>query len=134
MGNPLRFENTVTAGIISGLGRAVPGAAQEAPALIDLMQTDAAISPGNSGGALVAADGRVAGINVAYIPPSAGAESLGFAIPAGDVLIRAADRPLATVEDFLTALRTRSPGESLQVTLSRGGEEQTVTVRLGERP
>ncbi len=196
MGNPLGFENTVTAGIISGLGRAIPGAAQAAPALIDLMQTDAAISPGNSGGALVAADGRVAGINVAYIPPSAGAESLGFAIPAptvrhvvtqllasgrvrhpffgvqpapltpeiaqrfnlgqtrgvlildvtpaspaanagirpGDVLTRAADRPLATVEDFLAALRTRNPGDSLQVTLARGGDEQTVTVRLGERP
>ena len=44
IGNPLGFENTVTAGIISGLGRAIPGAAQEAPALIDRIQTDAAIS------------------------------------------------------------------------------------------
>jgi serine protease DegQ len=85
IGNPLGFENTVTAGIISGLGRAIPGAAQEAPALIDLIQTDAAISPGNSGGALVNAEGRVVGINVAYIPPAAGAESLGFAIPAPTV-------------------------------------------------
>ncbi|HEX2273030.1 MAG TPA: trypsin-like peptidase domain-containing protein, partial [Acidimicrobiales bacterium] len=85
IGNPLGFENTVTAGIISGLGRAIPGAALEAPALIDLIQTDAAISPGNSGGALVNAEGRVVGINVAYIPPTAGAESLGFAIPAPTV-------------------------------------------------
>jgi serine protease DegQ len=85
IGNPLGFENTVTAGIISGLGRAIPGAAQEAPALIDLIQTDAAISPGNSGGALVDGRGQVVGINVAYIPPTAGAESLGFAIPSPTV-------------------------------------------------
>ncbi|MGH9263281.1 MAG: S1C family serine protease [Acidimicrobiales bacterium] len=196
MGNPLGFENTVTAGIISGLGRSIPGAAQEAPALVDLIQTDAAISPGNSGRALVGADGRVVGINVAYIPPSAGAESLGFAIPSptvrhvvtqllqdgrvrhpffgvrpahltpeiaerfdlseergvlvldvtpgspaagagirpGDVLVRAGDRRLETVEDFLAVLRGRNPGDSLQVTLSRGGNQQQVTVRLGERP
>jgi S1-C subfamily serine protease len=69
IGNPLGFENTVTAGIISGVGRAIPGAAQEAPALIDLIQTDAAISPGNSGGALLNAEGRVVGINVAHIHP-----------------------------------------------------------------
>lgn len=82
IGNPLGFEESVTAGIISGLGRAIPGSAQQAPALIDLIQTDAAISPGNSGGALVGADGRVIGINVAYIPPEGGAVSIGFAIPA----------------------------------------------------
>ncbi len=196
MGNPLGFENTVTAGIISGLGRAIPGAAQDAPALVDLIQTDAAISPGNSGGALVGPQGQVVGINVAYIPPAAGAESLGFAIPAptvrhvvaqllengrvrhaffgiapgtltpeiaqrfdlresrgvlvlevtpnspaagagirpGDVLLRAGDRQLDAVEDFLGALRTRSPGDNLEVTLARGGNQQTVTVRLGERP
>jgi S1-C subfamily serine protease len=85
IGNPLGFENTVTAGIVSGQHRAVPGAAQGAPALVDLIQTDAAISPGNSGGALVGGDGRVIGINVAYIPPQAGSVSIGFAIPASTV-------------------------------------------------
>ncbi|MFL5680685.1 MAG: S1C family serine protease [Chloroflexota bacterium] len=85
IGNPLGFENSVTAGIISGTGRAIPGAAQDAPALIDLVQTDAAISPGNSGGALVGGDGRIIGINVAYIPPEASAVSIGFAIPAPTV-------------------------------------------------
>jgi S1-C subfamily serine protease len=53
---------------------------------VDLIQTDAAISPGNSGGALVDSDGRVMGINVAYIPPQASAVSLGFAIPSATVV------------------------------------------------
>jgi S1-C subfamily serine protease len=87
MGNPLGFENTVTAGIISGLHRAIPGSAARAPALVDLVQTDAAISPGNSGGALIDAGGEVVGINVAYIPPGeTGAVSIGFAIPSPTVV------------------------------------------------
>jgi S1-C subfamily serine protease len=85
MGNPLGFENSATAGIVSGNHRAIPGAATQAPALVDLIQTDAAISPGNSGGALVDADMQVIGINVAYIPPTAGSVSIGFAIPAPTV-------------------------------------------------
>lgn len=80
LGNPLGFENTVTAGIVSGLHRAIPSSGQT-PALIDLIQTDAPISPGNSGGALVNGRGEVIGINVAYIPPEARAVSIGFAIP-----------------------------------------------------
>ncbi len=86
IGNPLGFEHSVTAGVVSGLGRAIPGSAAATPALVDLIQTDAAISPGNSGGALVNGDGTVIGINVAYIPPqSTGAVALGFAIPAPEV-------------------------------------------------
>jgi serine protease DegQ len=82
MGNPLGFEDSVTAGIVSGLNRTIPSGGST-PALVELIQTDAAISPGNSGGALVDADGRVIGINVAYLPPAqTGAVSLGFAIPA----------------------------------------------------
>ncbi len=82
IGNPLGFEESVTAGIVSGLGRSIPGSATVSPALVDLIQTDAPISPGNSGGALVGGDGRIIGINVAYIPPEARAVSIGFAIPA----------------------------------------------------
>lgn len=81
VGNPLGFENTVTAGVISGLQRAIPGSGIQTQALVDLIQTDAAISPGNSGGALVNGRGEVVGINVAYIPPLARAVSIGFAIP-----------------------------------------------------
>jgi serine protease DegQ len=82
MGSPLGFQNTITAGIISGLHREIPGSAQQGiRSLVDLIQTDAAISPGNSGGALVNAEGQVVGINVAYIPPEQGAVAIGFAIP-----------------------------------------------------
>jgi serine protease DegQ len=82
MGSPLGFQNTVTAGIISGLHREIPGSAQQGiRSLVDLIQTDAPISPGNSGGALVNGRGEVVGINVAYIPPGQGAVAIGFAIP-----------------------------------------------------
>jgi S1-C subfamily serine protease len=81
LGNPAGFEQSVSAGIVSGLHRAIPSGGQT-PALVDLIQTDAAISPGNSGGALVNGDGEVIGINVAYIPPEQRAVSIGFAIPA----------------------------------------------------
>lgn len=86
IGSPLGFQHSVTAGIISGLHRNIPGSAAENPSLVDLIQTDASISPGNSGGALLDATGQVVGINEAYIPPSAGAVSLGFAIPSATVL------------------------------------------------
>ena len=86
IGSPLGFESTVTAGVISGLHREIPGSAKQGQSLVDLIQTDAAISPGNSGGAVVDADGEVIGISEAYIPPQAGAVSLGFAIPAATVV------------------------------------------------
>ena len=85
IGSPQGFQSTVTSGVISGLNREVParltGGQQEA-SLVDLIQTSAPISPGNSGGALANRDGEVVGINVAYLPPDqTGAESIGFAIP-----------------------------------------------------
>jgi serine protease DegQ len=84
IGSPLGLESTVTAGIISGLHREIPGANQQS--LVDLLQTDAAISPGNSGGALVNGRGEIVGLNEAYLPPSTGAVSLGFAIPSTTVV------------------------------------------------
>ena len=86
IGSPLGFTNSVTAGVVSGLGRSIPGSASQTQSLVDLIQTDAAISPGNSGGALVDGKGRVIGLAEAYIPPSEGAVSLGFAIPSHTVV------------------------------------------------
>jgi serine protease DegQ len=84
IGNPLGFESTVTQGIVSGISREIPSGGQT-PALVNLLQTDAPISPGNSGGALVNADAQVIGVNVAFIPPEQRAVSIGFAIPAPTV-------------------------------------------------
>lgn len=86
IGSPLGFQNSVSVGVISGLHRDIPGSAAQTQSLVDLIQTDAPISPGNSGGALFDVSGRVVGVNEAYIPPAAGAVSLGFAIPAATVL------------------------------------------------
>ena len=91
LGSPLGFENTATAGIISGLHRSIPGSASNSLSLVDLIQTDAPISPGNSGGAVINMRGEVIGISEAYIPPSAGAVALGFAIPAATAVEVAGD-------------------------------------------
>lgn len=95
IGSPLGFEATVTSGIISGLHRQIPGSASEGAPLVDLIQTDAAISPGNSGGAVIDGQGHVVGVSEAYIPPTVGAVALGFATPAATVA-DVADQLLAT--------------------------------------
>jgi serine protease Do len=96
IGSPLDYRNSVTLGIVSGMGRNIQNAGSGGIALVDLLQTDAAISPGNSGGALVDASGRVIGINVAYLPPQqTGAENIGFAIPA-DTVVATAQQLIST--------------------------------------
>jgi S1-C subfamily serine protease len=75
IGNPLGLERTVTSGVISAVNRSPQGLGLDA-----LIQTDAAISPGNSGGPLLDSSGRVVGINTAIIA-APGASGLGFAIP-----------------------------------------------------
>jgi len=86
IGNALgEYQNTVTAGIISGTGRSVTasdGTGGSAETLSDMIQTDAAINSGNSGGPLVNAAGEVIGINTAT---STTAENMGFAIPISSV-------------------------------------------------
>ena len=202
IGSPSGFESTVTAGVISGIGREFPaeftgGDPAATSALTDLIQTDAAISPGNSGGALADRDGEVIGINVAYLPPSdTGAVNIGFAIPSdtaasvadqlietgkvssaylgvvttdlspedaerfglpvesgaivgqvepgsgadaagvrrGDIIVRLGDEPIDNAGDLFGALRDYQPGDTVELTVVRDGEELTLDVTLGERP
>ena len=86
IGNALgQYQNTVTSGIISGLGRSIEasdGSGYNTETLSDMIQTDAAINSGNSGGPLVNAAGEVIGINTAT---STSAENMGFAIPISSV-------------------------------------------------
>jgi S1-C subfamily serine protease len=80
IGNPQGFAGSVTAGVISALGRSLPARAGNAMRMIDnVIQTDAALNPGNSGGALVDSFGRVVGVNTAV----AGV-GLGLAVPIND--------------------------------------------------
>lgn len=196
LGSPLGFENTATAGIISGLHRSIPGSAANSLSLVDLIQTDAPISPGNSGGAVINMRGEIIGISEAYIPPSAGAVALGFAIPAatavevaeelladgtaehaylgltpaeltaqiadqlgigevtgvlvlsvdedgpagragirpGDVLESMEGVQLTAPEKLLAELRTRNPGDTVNLSVKRGDQSQDVKVDLTERP
>ena len=77
LGNPYGIGNSVTHGIVSALGRNHLGINR----FEDFIQTDAAVNPGNSGGALVDAGGNLIGINSAIFSQSGGSQGIGFAIP-----------------------------------------------------
>ncbi len=86
IGNALgRFSNTVTTGVISGIARQVRASSAftgQSKIYEDVIQTDAALNPGNSGGPLLNSSGQVIGINVAM---TEGAENIGFAVPINNV-------------------------------------------------
>jgi len=79
LGNPLGLDETITHGIVSGVNRSLP--TRLGFAIPDVVQTDAPISPGNSGGPLVTCDAEVVGVNTAGIAQQ-GAENIGFAVSA----------------------------------------------------
>jgi serine protease Do len=113
IGNPFgqllsNTEPTVTAGVISGLGRnIVPGGADRRGYYLGMIQTDASINPGNSGGPLVNAEGEVIGVNSSIFTLGGGSEGLGFAIPI--------NRARAVVLDLVNDGTVRRPWTGLEL-------------------
>ena len=106
IGNPYGFvlgnsEPTVTAGVVSGVGRNLIARGEGPTAYFDMIQTDASINPGNSGGPLVNADGEVIGVNSSIYSPSGGSVGIGFAIPI--------NRVRRIVEDLVAHRTVRRP-------------------------
>jgi S1-C subfamily serine protease len=217
IGNPYGLRSTMTTGIVSGLGRLLPSRAAPGESgtysIPDVIQTDAALNPGNSGGVLVNLRGQVIGVPSAIITGQLGAVGLGFAIPApiveqvvpaliadgyyeyswigvsvttlsaelarameldsdqrgalvvtvqenspaeiaglraservaeiygremlvgGDVIIAADGQRVKNTDDLITyQVRYTRPGQTLELTLLRDGQEITVEMVLGTRP
>ena len=98
VGNPLGLAGSVTAGVVSGLGRSLPTRdGRTARVVEDVIQTDAALNPGNSGGALADSSSRVVGINTAVA-----GWGLGLAVPINDTSRR--------IIGALVTPRPRAPG------------------------
>ena len=192
IGNPLGITQTVTAGIVSALGRNVP--VSPGVELIDAIQTDAAINPGNSGGALVDLQGELIGVpTLTILNPTFGspASGIGFAVPsnrvkfivpqliasghvthtgraslgvgvvtvdasvaaqnnlsvdhgvlivsttpngpaataglkAGDVILQINNTPVTNVQALEDILLSKNPGDTVAVTVNRGGQQMTI--------
>jgi len=83
IGNPFGLDQTLTTGVISGLGREIKSVSGRP--IQDVIQTDASINPGNSGGPLLDSAGRLIGINTAIYSPSGANAGIGFAVPVDTV-------------------------------------------------
>jgi S1-C subfamily serine protease len=83
IGNPFGFDQTLTTGVVSALGREIESAS--GVPIRDVIQTDAAINPGNSGGPLLDSAGRLIGVNTSIVSPSGAYAGVGFAIPVDTV-------------------------------------------------
>src|SRR3954454_18547726 len=108
VGNPLGLAGSVTAGVVSGLGRSLPTRDGRTGRVVeDVIQTDAALNPGNSGGALADSAGRVVGINTAVA-----GWGLGLAVPINDTtrrIVAALTRDGRVRRAFLGLVSTPAP-------------------------
>jgi S1-C subfamily serine protease len=85
IGNPFGLSDTLTTGIVSGVGRLLPSAGAAGFSIPNAIQTDAPINPGNSGGPLLNMQGQVVGINTAILSGTGGFSGLGFAVPSNTI-------------------------------------------------
>ena len=83
IGNPFGLDQTLTTGVISGLGREIKS--MTGRPITDMIQTDASINPGNSGGPLLDSSGRLIGVNTAIYSPTGASAGIGFAVPVDTV-------------------------------------------------
>jgi serine protease Do len=198
IGNPYGFvlantEPSVTAGVVSGVGRNLALQSEGSGIYVDMIQTDASINPGNSGGPLVNAVGEVIGVNSSIFSPSGGSIGIGFAIPinrakrvaedllahgvvrrpwigikvqtppqsvgtdvnkrdavigtvtpgspaaragiqAGDVLVQSRTRSIHNAYDWEAERLELRVGESIPLTVRRGGREMRVNVQVADLP
>jgi S1-C subfamily serine protease len=150
IGNPFGLERTLTAGVISSLGRVIKG--PDGRFIGEVIQTDAAINPGNSGGPLLDLNGRVIGVNSQIVSPSEANAGVGFAVPSNTVrrvvpeLIARGSYPhpwLGIEPISLTAERARIFRQAgvdvavdegvLLLEVTRGGPADQANLRGGDR-
>jgi len=141
IGNPLGFESTVTTGVVSTLGRSLRS--RNGRLIDDVIQTDAALNPGNSGGPLVSSRGEVVGINTAVIM---GAQGICFAVAAntasfvlGELVrhgrVRRAFIGIAAQQTAIPPLRRRAAGLAQDRAVMIGTvEPDSAAERAGLRP
>jgi serine protease Do len=147
IGNPFGFllsnpEPSVSAGVVSAIGRNILGGDGQRSYSLDMIQTDASINPGNSGGALVNALGEVIGVNSSILSNSGGSEGLGFAIPinrARRIALDLADDGRyrrAWIGAEVEAVRTEGPRRLAEVRISvvaPGSPAERAGLRAGMR-
>jgi S1-C subfamily serine protease len=209
IGNPFGLDRTVTSGIVSAKARQIQ--APNGFSISNVIQTDAAVNPGNSGGPLLDGEGRVIGINSQIATQGGGNEGVAFAVPietaqdvanqlldsgkveraylgitggeitpdavkalnlpvdsgviverafsngpadeagikgatgqatvggqaipaGGDIITELDGKPIAGMDDVISAVNGRKPGDELKLTVLRDGKQMEVTVTLGDRP
>ena len=184
IGSPLGLAGTVTAGIVSAVRIQIQGGSDPtSPVPIEMIQTDAAINSGNSGGALADWQGRVIGMNTLIQTITGGSIGLGFAVPsdtveliatrivngeslelgylgirseaaegedlgvlvaevlpgspaeeagllAGDVIVSLDSEPMHDIAELSAAIKLRRPGETVELTIRRGGDLLVATAVL----
>ena len=184
IGSPLGLTGTVTAGIVSAVRIQVQGGSDPtSPVPVEMIQTDAAINSGNSGGALADWQGRVIGMNTLIQTTTGGSIGLGFAVPsdtveliasrivngeslelgylgisghaaegedlgvvvaevlpgspaekaglmAGDVIVSLESEPMWDIVELSAAIKLRQPGETVELTIRRGGDLFVATAVL----